>query len=629
MINESASRPATRVFRSRAFIALLLVLITLAVYLPVRNYEFTNYDDQDYVTANKFIKDGFSLSAVKWAFTSGYASNWHPVTWLSHMLDVQLFGLDPGAHHLTNVVLHAAATLFLFLALVKLTDAPWQSGFVAALFALHPMHVESVAWIAERKDVLSAFFATLTLLCYGEYVKVDCRTKGLGFFALALVSFALGLMAKPMLVTLPCVLLLLDFWPLRRTDNLSLVRRILEKLPFFALSIASSIVTFIVQRSSGSVRTLDYIPLDSRILNSLIAYCRYIGKLCWPSDLAVFYPMPDYVSGWLGLVAGVSLLGLTILLFALRKRRPELLVGWLWFIGMLVPVIGIVQVGAQSMADRYSYLPSIGLFIIITWGGCAWLRRIVSQKFLSCIAFVVLASSACATAQQIRYWKNTITLFENALDVTKDNFVAHINLGSSLMQQKQFDRALKHYNDALALNGDVFEAHYGAAVILESQGKLTDAAEHFRAAVRSQPRHSVAHNNLGNVFLKLAKTNDALAEFSAAIDADPNCAEAQYNIGVVLADLGHKEEAISHYAEVVRIKPDYADAHNNLAVTLASIGKFEAAAQHLEQVLRLRPTDAEAHFNLSVVLKKLGKPDEARRHIEMAFQLNPQLMQNR
>ncbi len=611
------------------FIALLLVFITIIVYLPVRNYEFTNYDDQDYVTANQFIRGGFSWQAVKWALTSGYASNWHPMTWLSHMLDVQLFGLEPGAHHLTNVLLHAAAAFFLFFAFLKLTGALWRSAIVAALFALHPMHVESVAWIAERKDVLSALFAALTLLFYAEYVKADSPTKRTRCFAFALAFFALGLMAKPMLVTLPCVLLLLDFWPLRRNDALPAARRVLEKVPFFALSITSSIITFIVQRSAGSVRTLDYIPLDSRILNSLIAYCRYTAKLCWPSGLTVFYPMPDYVSGWWGLVAGVSLLGLTILLFVLRKRWPELLVGWLWFIGMLVPVIGIVQVGAQSMADRYSYLPSIGFFIIIAWGGYELLYRYVSRSLLACVASIVLVSSLYVTAQQVCYWKNTITLFERALVVTPNNFVAHVNLGSSLMQQKQLDRALKHYNEALALNADVFEAHYGAAVILESEGQLTNALEHFRAAVRIQPRHSVAHNNLGNVLLKLAETNDALTEFSAAIDADPNYAEAHYNLGVVLADIGKKESATTQYAEAVRIKPDYADAHNNLAVTLASLGKFEPAAEHLEQVLRLRPTDAEAHFNLSVVLKKLGKPEEARRHVGMAFQLDPQLMQNR
>ncbi|MDB6025375.1 MAG: Tetratricopeptide 2 repeat protein [Verrucomicrobiales bacterium] len=617
---------APRSFYNTTFFAVLfLIIATVVIYSPVQQCGFTNYDDEDYVTANDHVKAGITQSGIKWAFTTGFASNWHPLTWLSHMFDVQCFGLNPAGHHWMNVLFHTAATVFLFLALFRMTAALWPSLLVAALFGWHPMHVESVAWIAERKDVLSAFFAMLTLWLYSVYVKVSGRKAGMIYTAV-LLCFGLGLMAKPMLVTLPFVLLLLDFWPLRRFETSTRTKLILEKVPLLMLSVASSVVTFIVQNSSGSVRTLAIIPLDSRIFNSLISYWRYLGKLFWPAKLAVFYPMPEWVSGWVGVLAGVTLLAISILVFVRRKNMPAVFVGWFWFVGTLVPVIGIVQVGAQAMADRYSYIPSIGIFLAVAWFGkelakkkASWNSKIVT------IAVVTVGCCVVLTAKQIPHWRSTATLFKQALAVTENNYVAHNNLGSALMQEHAMEEALQEYEKALVLKDDLFEAHYGAAVVLDKQGKRERAAEHYRAAILIRPDNAAAHDNLGSILLNLGQTEEAIRAFKDAIAADPNYAEPHYNLGVALAKID-ADQSILEYSNAVRLRPDYADARNNLGVALVGQRKYESAAEQLQEVVKLRFDDAEAHFNLSFVMSKLGRTNEAKEHYETAFRLNPNLM---
>jgi Tfp pilus assembly protein PilF len=624
--NEVKSSSGRAWFGSPACLALLLAIITTLVYWPVHSFEFTNYDDQEYVTANDHIKAGLSWSGIKWAFSTGYASNWHPLTWVSHMVDVQFFGLNPAGHHGTSVLLHTLATLFLFLGLNRLTRAKWRSLFVAALFAWHPMHVESVAWIAERKDVLCGFFGMLTLWFYALYVearKLGNSKAGLTYGAV-IICFTLGLLAKPMLVTFPLVLLLLDFWPLQRMDKEPWGKLVFEKVPLLLLSVTSSVVTFFVQHSAGAVRNLSVIPLDSRVFNSLIAYWRYLAKLFCPTHLAVFYPMPEWISGWLGLLAGFVIIGVSVMVFVWRKKVPALLIGWLWFLGMLVPVIGIVQVGAQSMADRYSYLPSIGVFIALVWLGEGVVRSIALKPWAISGSLFVLLACVTLTEKQLPYWKDTVTLFEHALKVTPGNFVAHINLGSALMQRGQLDSALDHYEQSLLLQDDFFEAHYGAAVICEKQGKLDLAVERYRKATELRPGAAIARNNLGALLLRLGKPQEAIKELERTIQIDPNYAAAHYNLALVLAN-SDPEQSIGHYYEAVRLKPDYADAINNLGVALASAGKYEASAKQLLRLVQLMPVDAEAHFNLSFVLMKLGRTNESKEHHDLAFKLNPDL----
>ena len=458
-------------------VCLLLALITLLVYLPVRHHEFLNYDDGGYVTENPMVQSGLTWAGVKWAFTTGELSNWHPLAWLSHMLDCQLFGLDAGSHHLVNVVYHAVNAVLLFLLLLRLTGAFWQSAFVAALFAWHPLRVESVAWVAERKDVLSAFFGLLALTAYVCHVEgrkqraaapaqaPDARAWTLGY-ALALVFFALGLMAKPMLVTLPLVLVLLDYWPLRRIPDIALWDRrwlalVREKWPFFALTAASCVVTFLAQQRGGAVTNLEWYPLQLRLENSVVSYASYLLKLVWPVDLAVIYPLPQEIPAGQILAAVATLAVISWLVWRFRHCCPYLLTGWLWFLVMLVPVIGLVQVGFQSMADRYTYLPLIGVVMGITFGIGDWVARSKFKPLMPMLmlaAGLVLAGCLAATARQLRFWQNSETLFAHSLAVTKDNSIARNGLGLAFLRQGRVHEAIVQIQKALEFRPRNIEA---------------------------------------------------------------------------------------------------------------------------------------------------------------------------
>ena len=608
--------------RRQLFIGLFLTVATLVVFWQAHDHAFIGYDDTKYVTANYYVQAGLSKEGLIWAFTTTHASNWHPLTWLSHMLDCQLYGLNPRGHHLTNVFFHLLNTLLLFLVLQRMTGVPWRSGLVAALFALHPLHVESVAWVAERKDVLSTFFLFLTLLSYIWYV----ARPGFYRYLLILLFFALGLMAKPMLVTLPFVLLLLDYWPLRRIKSFQLTRSdravttrpselnsqtlrlIWEKIPFFLLATASSTVTFLVQARGGAVASLEVFPFETRLANALVSYVRYLGKMFWPQDLAVFYPHPGQsLPMWQAAGAGLLLLVISITVVRLGRRYPYLPVGWLWYIGTLVPVIGLVQVGAQAMADRYTYVPLIGLFLMIAWGVADLLGSWRYGKPALAVAAPLLLSAlmVCATFQ-VSYWKNSLTLFEHTLRVTSHNSQVHNNLGNVLTQKGKLQEAISHYTKALEISPNYAEAHINLGVALTRQGRLKEAIKHYSAALQLKSNSAELHNNLGVALFELGDIPGAIKNYLAAVQLKPDYAEAHNNLGNGLAKLGKLSEAEIHYAKALKLRADYPEAHNNLGVALARQGRLREAIAHFREAVRLAPNFAQARTNLELALQEAG-----------------------
>ena len=623
-------------------ICLCLAVATAVVYSPVRHFQFINYDDNQYVTENSHVRNGLTAHNLAWTFVSNHAGNWHPLTWISHMLDCQLFGLNPGAHHLVNVLFHIANALLLFIVLNRMTEAPWRSAFVAALFALHPLHVESVAWVAERKDVLSAFFWMLTLWAYVKYVEqlnaqhpspLTRRPSHQACYGLTLSFFALGLMAKPMLVTLPFVLLLLDYWPLQRTQwtqsdaskksAVPLSRLLKEKLPFFVLAVVLSGVTFWAQRSGGAVSSLQHLSVSERVANAVVSYGRYLGKMFWPTGLAVFYPRQQWswaaIAGATAILAAVS--GWTI---RRARREPHFLVGWLWYLGTLVPVIGLVQVGLQSMADRYAYLPSIGLFIMVAWAvPRGRVQRHGSQDVAAATATVVLVACAAVSWSQIQYWKNNETLFRHALNVTANNFVAHNNLGNDLADRGKIADAIIEYKAALQLRPDHAELRNNLGVALARQGKLEEALAEYAEALRIDPDCVEAHNSLGLALAAQGRFAEAIAEYQAALRINPELGEAHNNLGTALVAVGKLEEGAGEYTEAFRINPDYAEAHYNLANLLANHGRLAEAMAEYETALRINPGYAEAHNNLGNLLSSQGRLQEAIAEYRASLRINP------
>ena len=517
---------------------LLLALVTITLYWPAMRCDFVILDDSDYVTSNVHVQSGLTSEGVKWAFLNPVSSNWHPLTVLSHMLDCQLFGLKPWGHHLTSLLLHTLNTILVFLLLRSLTGALWRSALVAALFGLHPLHVESVAWVAERKDVLSAFFWLLALWTYARFAK-ESKTQGnrsKWFYGLTLLFFALGLMSKAMLVTMPCVLLLLDYWPLERFKQSRAWPLVMEKIPFFVLAAAASVVTFVVQKQAGSVLTVESLPLGARVGNALISYCRYLGKIFWPTDLAVYYPHPGYWPLEKVLLAGVFLCGISVLLFMKRGRCPFLLMGWLWFVGTLVPVIGLVQVGGQSMADRYTYFPSLGVLILAIWGALELTKGWRYQKLALAVTGSAVIVFCCAlTRQQLGYWSDSEALFRHTLEVTEKNYMAHNMLGSFFGMRGQTDKAISQ----------------------------------FQESIRLKPTYTDAHFNLGVALFNKGQTDEAISQYQEAIRLKPDYADSHYNLGVALFKKGQIAEAMGQYQEAVRLKPDYGPAYINFCNTIA------------------------------------------------------------
>jgi tetratricopeptide (TPR) repeat protein len=569
-------------------IGLLLALITLLVYLPAAYHGFSIFDDDDYVTENHVVQNGLTWAGVKWAFTTWHASNWHPLTWLSHMADCELFGLNPGAHHLVNVLFHTANVVLLFLLLLRLTGELWPGVFVAALFAWHPLHVESVAWISERKDVLSTFFALLTLLAYtryAQYVTSDlCQVTRTNstlspvtrlpaealakaghpsrFYWLALIFFALGLMAKPMLVTLPLVMLLLDYWPLHRmsTGNVrpaTALRLAWEKWPFFLLTSVSCLITFLAQRSGEAIVTLEIVPPALRLENALTAYAQYLLKTIWPVNLAVIYPLPRAIPWFAALVAAAVLISLSAAAWQVRKRSPYGLVGWLWFLGTLVPVIGLVQVGGAALADRYTYFPLIGVFLAVAFGICALARRFHFPKpAVIAAAVMVLPGCLVLTENQLRYWRDSESLFIHALAVTKDNYLAHLNLGTVFQNEGRLNEALAEYREAARLSPGYFRVHSNLGSLLDDMGRPEEALAEYRLALRLKSNLPALHDGMGIVLVELGRFDEAMSEFAGAARLDPAYPWPYFQMGKALLKQGRDAEAIDKLREALRINPD-------------------------------------------------------------------------
>jgi protein O-mannosyl-transferase len=685
-------------------LAVSLVLATMALYWPATWCDFVNFDDDLYLTANVQVQKGLTWEGVKWACLNPVCWNWHPLTVWSHMLARQLFGWKPWGHHLANVILHAVNTGLVFLLLRRVTGALWRSALVAALFGWHPLHVESVAWVAERKDVLSGLFGLLALMAYARYAegrrerisrqfdalcgaesqvgpltpvlspsegeRENCQQPkpeagGLGsvaggrwfllnlppagFYLLSLFLLGLGLMSKPMLVTWPCLMLLLDYWPLGRMQNAecrmqkleasdthyaprntSRVSRttlqplLMEKIPFFVVAALASVVTFVVQRRGGILLSAETPPLGARVGNALISYGRYLGKLFWTADLAVFYPHPGYWPLGKVLLAGALLLCISVLVWAERRRYPYLLVGWLWYCGTLVPVSQIVQTANMAMADRWTYLPSLGVLVLVVWGGRELTRgwRYQAQA-LSVAGSAVVVVCLALTRQQIDYWKDSETLFRHALKVTEYNWFVHNHLGAAFYKKGQTDEAIRQYREALRLNPDFAQAHNNLGMALSSIGHLDEAIRQYREALRLKADYAEAHNNLGIVFYLQSRTDEAIREFKEAIGLKPDLAEAHYNLGAALDQKGQMDEASREYQETVRLQPDYANAHYHLGVALGQKGQAGEAIRHYQEAIRLQPDYADAHRSLGIVFYQQSRIDEAIREFEEVVHLRP------
>jgi protein O-mannosyl-transferase len=529
---------------------LALLLATFAVYAQVCHFAFVNYDDPEYITGNLHVRQGLTAHGLAWALTSHEAYNWFPLTWVSHMLDCQFFGLESGWHHLHNVLLHALAAILLCIFLQRATGARWRSALVAFLFALHPLHVESVAWVAERKDVLSACFWFLTLWAYVWYTK----RPGWGRYLALVLSLCLGLMAKPMVVTLPFVLLLVDYWPLARLRQQGR-KAIWEKLPLLGLSGAAAAITYLVQEHAGTVKAL---PFEIRLANAVLSCTLYILKTFWPSRLAVFYPYPRSFPFLPLLAAGLLLAAVSTGVIVLRRRSPYLWMGWGWFATTLVPVIGLVQVGGQARADRYTYIPMVGLLIMLVWGTAEILERLRAKVLAVPLAAAACVACAALTCVQVGYWRDSETLFRHALEVTGDNSVADISLGRYLMASPgRLSEALPYLETAVRIDPDSATAHTDLGIALDKTGRLPDAIAQFQTAIRLDPDAPIPHSDLGSALIEAGRLPDAIAELESALRIEPNDATAQLNLGVALADTpGRLPDALRHFEEAERLSPD-------------------------------------------------------------------------
>lgn len=597
---------AARTFYGEIFVLAVLVLVTALLFWPVRQHDFINYDDPDYITANPIVQNALTAEGIKWAFASSHSYNWHPITWVSHMMDVQFFGMDPGKHHLASLAWHILNALLLFWLLRQATKSLWASAMIAAVFAWHPLHVESVAWACERKDVLSTFFWLLTTIFYVRHVHRSQLpgARSHSNYVLALTCFALGLMSKPMLVTLPFTLLLLDYWPLKRISNPfhyrtlkseKASRLLWEKLPFFVLTIASCIITYLAQRKEGAVVDLQHLPLGARFANAIVSYARYIGKTLIPSDLSIHYQPVQWSATQVVIALALVLLFSAAALW-LARDQPFIFVGWFWFIGTLIPVIGIVQVGAQAIADRYMYVPMIGLSIAIVWPFVHWARRRERLSIVFAgIAVACLVGNLLASSRQIRHWRNSQTIFEHAIAVDPTNVVARVMLANTLLAQERF----------------------------------ADAQVHFEKALEANPNFPEVHFNLGNLFVQANRVPEAIAAYEKALELNPTYPEAHANLGVALGMERRFEEAIAHYEKSLELQPLQPDLLRNLALDLIQLGRLAEADATLQRALEIDPSDATAHFLLGTVYQARGQTQEALTRYERALALRPEFAEAR
>ncbi len=616
-------------FRWNLATCFFLLICTVSVYWQVIDHDFLNFDDGQYITENAEVRSGLTLHGLYWAFTTTHTTNWHPLTWLSHMLDAELYGMHSGGHHVTNLLFHLLNTVLLFLLLKKLTGAHWRSACVALLFAIHPLHVESVAWVSERKDVMSTFFWMLTIWFYVGFVNGKQKSK----YILALVAFALGLMSKPMLVTLPFVLLLLDYWPLNRIAfegakqqiserRITGKRLVLEKLPFFALALISAVITV----SVGDVQTVQEFSIWGRIGNALVSYTAYLSDMFWPHPLIIFHPYPNELPFWRLLLALLLLVMITLFVLWQGKTHRFLPVGWFIYLGVLVPVIGLIQVGIQARADRYTYVPLIGIAIIVVWGvnylSRNWKNR---QKLLVAAgASVALVLMACAY-NQVGYMKNSLTVFKHAVKYAPNAHYVHNNLALAYKSAGDFDQAIAHFNEAIRIKPDKYEAYNNRGVTYFGKKEYDKAAADYQVVLSQFPDHIEARNNLGNIFQMQGKTDQAIEHYQRALALLPDHPEVNNNIGSAYFSKRDFAKAIEYFMRAVNSNPFYLAARTNLARVYGEAGDVEMAIKHFQLALALEPNNPVTHDWLGISYALVGQREKAIQHYKMALSIAPNM----
>lgn len=611
--------------KEEKFFCIVLLFSTLLIYLKVVFFDFVNFDDPIYISTNDHILTGFSWENIEWAFTSFHATNWHPLTWLSHSLDVYFYGLNPAGHHVTNIIFHSINSLLVYFFFRETTGYNWRSFILAGLFALHPLHVESVAWVSERKDVLSAFFWLLTMILYSRFVV----TKRFKYYILSLIVFIFGLLSKPMVVTLPFALILLEIWPLnriefeKRSECLKQIKSsLIEKLPFFVLSILSCIITYLAQDKGGAVIKLDFLPYFVRISNSLISYIKYIWMIFWPNNLAIQYPHPGLkIDFFLLLVSIVILVAISIIVLRLIRVKPFLFSGWFWFLGTLIPVIGLVQVGSQSMADRYTYIPAIGIFMMISFWGTEYKQKFQSFfTFLSSLSIVILS---ILTWHQLDVWENSKTLFANSIQHTKNNSISHYLLGQALVNEGNLDDALDHAKLSVFYGSNFADAHNTLGTLYIKKEMEKEAVEHFNEAIRLKPGSWHPYANLG--LLMATKGNHEKADCYLQ-KAERFLEKNAFNhtaLGMAWAKIGNSEKAIEHFKASLLLRPDTADTLNNLGKILLDSGDVFSAKYYLNKALSISPDSPEVLNNNGLVMLKENDLEGAIIHFSYALKINP------
>lgn len=598
--------------RSLLLSALGLWITTALLFSPTLTQGFLNYDDPDFIISNPWVNSGLTWAGVRHAFFHADMENWQPLTWISHMVDCSLYGLSAWGHHLTSVLLHSTSAAVLYIALVLITGCTGRSFMVAALFALHPLRVESVAWITARRDVLSMLFCLLSMLSYAWFAK--CRRQGKPasvYYGLSLLAYLLGLMSKSMIITLPCLLLLLDGWPLQRYKQVSWQRLLLGKLPFFLVALALGVFTVLVKHGGTHGLESLFFPLSARLQHAPVSYVLYLGTFLYPVGLAIYYPHPIWHDVWKVVLSGGLLLLITGVAFLRRRDQPWLLTGWLWFIGSMLPMIGIVQFGRQAMADRFTYLPMIGLTLMLVWGVDHLLaRRRSLPKFLMPVAgSAAIASCLWLTSLQIGHWRSNETLFRHALAVTESNDIAHINLGTALRDAKRLDEAIIEFQAARSINPQSAMGDYNLGALYNQLGRMPEAIAHFTTCVQLYPNSPRFRFGLAAALLQAGRGAEAVVAFQETLRLDPNHVDTHLKLGFIYYSSERYDIAQKHYEEVVRLRPDNANAHNDLASSLFSQGKLDEAIIQYREALRLNPSHRDAAQNLNALLRiKAGLP---------------------